>query len=209
VGADGATHQGLYDLAYLRALPNLIVMAPKDENELRHMLATAIAHPGPAAVRFPRGAGLGVPLDPDLKPIPVGHAELLRDGSDAAVIALGSMVHPALEAAAELAAEGLSVAVLNARFVKPIDRERLASLARRCGVLVTVEEHSAAGGFGGAVLEALAALGIDAPVRCLGVPDGLLEHGDPAALLAELGLDAAGIARAVREAVAAARVSGA
>ena len=209
VGADGATHQGLYDLAYLRALPNLIVMAPKDENELRHMLATAIAHPGPAAVRFPRGAGFGVPLDPDLKPIPVGHAELLRDGTDAAVIALGSMVHPALEAAAELAAEGLSVAVLNARFVKPIDRERLASLARRCGVLVTVEEHSAAGGFGGAVLEALAALGIDAPVRCLGVPDGLLEHGDPAALLAELGLDAAGIARAVREAVAAARVSGA
>jgi 1-deoxy-D-xylulose-5-phosphate synthase len=209
VGADGATHQGLYDLAYLRALPNILVMAPKDENELRHMLATAIAHPGPAAVRFPRGPGLGVPLDPELKAIPVGHAELLRDGEDAAVLALGTMVHPALEAAAELAAEGLSVAVLNARFAKPIDRERIASLARRCAVLVTVEEHSVAAGFGGAVLEALAALGIEVPVRCLGVPDGLLEHGDPAGLLAELGLDAAGIAGAVREAVAAARVSGA
>ena len=205
VGADGATHQGLYDLAYLRALPNMVVMAPKDENELRHMLATAVAHPGPAAVRFPRGAGLGVPLDPELKAIPIGQAELLRDGTDAAVLAFGTMVHPALEAAAELAAEGLSVAVLNARFAKPIDRERIAGLARRCAALVTVEEHSAAGGFGSAVLEALAAEGLDARVRCLGVPDALIEHGDPAALLADLGLDAAGIARAVREAVAAAR----
>jgi len=181
------------------------VMAPKDENELRHMLATAVAHPGPAAVRFPRGAGVGVPLDPELKAIPLGQAELLRDGSDAAVLAFGTLVHPALEAAAELAAEGLSVAVLNARFAKPLDRERIFGLARRCAALVTVEEHSAAGGFGSAVLEALAAEGLDTPVRCLGVPDALVEHGDPAALLAELGLDAAGIARAVRETVAAAR----
>jgi 1-deoxy-D-xylulose-5-phosphate synthase len=208
VGADGATHQGFYDLAYLRALPNMVVMAPKDENELRHMLVTAIEHPGPAAVRFPRGAGVGVPLDPDLKALPLGQAELLRDGSDAAVIALGSMVHPALEAAAELAAEGLSVAVLNARFVKPLDVARLAGLARRCAALVTVEEHAVLGGFGSAVLEALAAQGLRAPVRCLGVPDRVVEHGDPGEVLAGLGLDAAGIAQAVREAVAAARAAG-
>ena len=202
VGADGATHQGLYDLAYLRALPNMVVMAPKDENELRHMLVTAVTHPGPAAVRFPRGAGVGVPLDPELKALPLGRAELLRDGDDAAILALGSMVHPALEAAAELAADGLSVAVLNARFVKPLDAERILDLARRCGVLVTVEEHAALGGFGAAVLEAVAASGLELSVRCLGVPDRLVEHGDPAEILAGLGLDAPGIARAVREALA-------
>jgi len=208
VGADGSTHQGLYDLAYLRALPNMLVMAPKDENELRHMLVTAVAHPGPAALRFPRGAGLGVPLDPQLKALPHGCAELLRDGEDAAIVALGSMVHPALEAAAELAADGLSVAVLNARFAKPLDVERILSLARRCAVLVTVEEHALPGGFGGAVLESLAASGVNVPVRSLGVPDRLVEHGDPGEILAALGLDAPGIARAVREAVAAARAAG-
>jgi 1-deoxy-D-xylulose-5-phosphate synthase len=202
VGADGATHQGLYDLAYLRALPNMVVMAPKDENELRHMLVTAIGHPGPAALRFPRGAGLGVPLEPELKALPLGCAELLRDGDDAAILALGSMVHPALEAAAELAADGISVAVLNARFVKPLDAERILELARRCGALVTVEEHAAQGGFGGAVLEVVAASGLGVPVHCLGVPDRLIEHGDPAEILAGLGLDAPGIARAVREVLA-------
>jgi 1-deoxy-D-xylulose-5-phosphate synthase len=207
VGADGATHQGFYDLAYLRALPNMLVMAPKDENELRHMLVTAIQHPGPAAVRFPRGAGVGVPLDPELKALPLGKAELLRDGDDAAILALGPLAHAALEAAAELAAEGLSVAVLNARFAKPLDAERIAALARRCAVLVTVEEHAAIGGFGAAVLEALAAAGLAVPVRCLGVPDRLVEHGDPGAVLAALGLDATGIARSVREAVATARAA--
>jgi 1-deoxy-D-xylulose-5-phosphate synthase len=207
VGADGATHQGFYDLAYLRALPNMLVMAPKDENELRHMLVTAIQHPGPAAVRFPRGAGVGVPLDPELKALPLGKAELLRDGDDAAILALGPLAHAALEAAAELAAEGLSVAVLNARFAKPLDAERIAALARRCAVLVTVEEHAAIGGFGAAVLEALAAAGLAVPVRCLGVPDRLVEHGDPGAVLAALGLDATGIARSVREAIATARAA--
>jgi 1-deoxy-D-xylulose-5-phosphate synthase len=208
VGADGATHQGFYDLGTLRALPNMVVMAPKDENELRHMLVTAIAHPGPAAVRFPRGAGVGVPLDPELKALPFGRAELLRDGDDAAILALGSMVHPALEAASELGASGLSVAVVNARFVKPLDAELITALARRCRVLVTVEEHAALGGFGGAVLELLAAAGLAVPLECLGVPDRIVEHGDPAEVLAGLGLDAAGIARAVRAAVLAARGAG-
>jgi len=202
VGADGATHQGFYDLAYLRTLPNMVLMAPKDENELRHMLRTAVEHPGPAAVRYPRGAGWGVPLDPDVKTLPLGASELLRDGEDALIIALGLPVHPAMEAAAELAGEGLSVAVLNARFVKPLDADGIVALARRTRVVVTVEEHALQGGFGSAVLEALAAAGIERPVRCLGVPDRLIEHGSPADLRAELGLDAPGIAQAVREAVA-------
>jgi 1-deoxy-D-xylulose-5-phosphate synthase len=201
VGADGATHQGLYDIAYLRTLPNMVVMAPKDENELQHMLATAIDYPGPAALRYPRGSGFGVPLDPTVKALPVGEAELLRDGEHAVVVALGTLVHPALEAAGELAADGLSVAVVNARFAKPLDVERVVSLAKRCGAVVTVEEASGMGGFGGAVLEALAAAQVRVAVRCLSVPDRLMEHGSPGKTLAAIGLDAAGIARAVRELV--------
>ncbi len=178
VGADGATHQGLLDFAYFRMLPNAIVMAPKDENELQHLLATAIDYPGPAAIRFPRGAGFGIALDPDIKKVPLGEAELLRDGEDAAILAIGSMTHPAMEAASDLAADGVACAVLNARFVKPLDRDRIIALAKRCRVLLTVEEHSVSGGFGGAVLELLAKEGIHTPVRTLGVPDLLIEHGE-------------------------------
>lgn len=198
VGADGATHQGLFDFGYMRSLPNAVVMAPKDENELQHLLATAIRYPGPAAIRFPRGSGLGIALDPDVKEIPLGEAELLRDGGDAAILAVGNTVHPALEAAGELAADGIACAVLNARFVKPLDRERVLDLARRCGALVTVEEHSAAGGFGSAVLELLAAEGLTRPVRTLGVPDALIEHGESAATV---GLAPSDIQRAVRDLV--------
>jgi 1-deoxy-D-xylulose-5-phosphate synthase len=199
VGADGATHQGLYDIAYLRTLPNIVVMAPKDENELRHMLRTAVEYPGPAAVRYPRGEGFGVPLDPEVKTIPLGEAELLRDGDDLAVVAYGTVVHPALEAAADLGADGLSVAVLNARFVKPLDATRIVALARKVRGLVTVEEHAGQGGFGGAVLEALAHAGVTLPVRCLALPDRPIEHGNPDQQRAEAGLDVAGIARALRE----------
>jgi len=194
VGADGATHQGLYDISYLRALPNTLVLAPRDENELQHMLLTAIEHPGPAAVRFPRGAGLGIPLDPEIKELPIGKAELLRDGDDALIVALGSMVHPALEAAEELACRGISVAVLNARFAKPVDASRITSLARRCGVMVTVEEHSGPGGFGSAVLEALAGAGVELPVHCLAVPDRVIEHGVQPD---DFGLNPAGIVKEV------------
>jgi 1-deoxy-D-xylulose-5-phosphate synthase len=199
VGADGATHQGLFDFAYLRALPNLVVMAPKDENELQHMLCSALEYGGPAALRFPRGNGVGVPLDPEIKAVPLGVAELLRDGEDVALVAIGALVHPALEAAMQLASDGVSVAVLNARFVKPLDTERIEALARRCKALITVEEHSGMGGFGSAVLEALAQAGIRVPTRCLAVPDRLIEHGNPDALRASLGLDTAGIGRAVLE----------
>ncbi len=199
VGADGATHQGLFDLAYLRTLPNMIVMAPKDENELRQLLKTAIEHPGPAAVRFPRGPGLGVPLDSDIKTLAVGEAELLRDGRDAGLIAIGVSVHEASLAAEELEAAGISTAVLNARFVKPLDARWLATLGRRCGVLLVIEEHSSMGGFGDAVAASLAAQSIQVPLRALGVRDELIEHGSQAEWRAELGLDAAGIERAVRE----------
>jgi 1-deoxy-D-xylulose-5-phosphate synthase len=199
VGADGATHQGMYDIAYLRTLPNIIVMAPKDENELQHMVRTAVEYDGPAAIRYPRGAGFGVPMDPDIKTIPIGEAELLRDGDDAAIIAYGTRVHDAMEAAAELSAEGLSVAVLNARFVKPLDEERIVAIARKVGAIVTVEEHAGMGGFGSAVLEVLARAGITVPVRCLAMPDQLMEHGDPNQQIAEALLDPSGIAATLRE----------
>ncbi len=198
VGADGATHQGIYDYAYLRTLPNMLIMAPKDENELRHMLATAIDYPGPAAVRFPRGEGFGVPLDPDIKAISVGDSELLRDGDDVAIVAVGEVVHPAVEAAERLAAEGISAAVVNARFVKPLDTERLVPLIDRCGAVVTVEVHTGPGGFGGAVLEALAAADVEPLARTLAIPDRLIEHGST---LASVGLDADAIVRAVAELV--------
>ncbi len=141
------------------------------------MLATAIEFNGPAAVRFPRGSGLGIALEPEIKKIPVGEAELLRDGDDVLIAAIGTMVHPALEAAQELANEGIGAAVLNARFVKPLDTERLLSLARKVSAVVTVEEHVAQTGFGSAVLEALAEAGVQVPVRCLAVPDEVIEHG--------------------------------
>ncbi len=199
VGGDGGTHQGMYDIAYLRTLPNIVCMAPKDENELQHMLRTAVEYEGPAAIRYPRGSGFGVPMDPELKPLPLGEAELLRDGDDAVIVAYGVMVHAAEEAADELAADGIAVSVVNARFVKPLDASRIVALARRTGVVVTVEEHAGMGGFGGAVLEALSAAGAEVRTRCLAVPDHLVEHGDPDAQKAALGLDCEGIARAVRD----------
>jgi 1-deoxy-D-xylulose-5-phosphate synthase len=201
VGADGATHQGFYDIGTLRALPNMVVMAPKDENELRHMLKTAIEHPGPAAVRYPRGAGVGVPLEPELKAIPIGESELLRDGEDALVVAFGNTVHPAVEAAGELAADGTSVAVVNARFAKPIDAARIVPLARRCAAVVTVEEQAGQAGFGSAVLETLAEAGVAVRARILAVPDRVVDHGNSADQRAAFGLDPAGIAKAVRELV--------
>ncbi|MFP6625308.1 MAG: 1-deoxy-D-xylulose-5-phosphate synthase [Myxococcota bacterium] len=194
VGADGATHQGIYDYAYLRTLPNMLVLAPKDENELQHMLATAIEYPGPAAVRFPRGSGFGVPMDPEIKALPVGEAELLRGGDDVVIVAVGELVHASLEAAEELAAEGVSAAVLNARFVKPLDTQRLLPLVEHCGALVTVEVHTGPAGFGGAILEAVAEAGLTPAARSLSVPDRLNEHGSS---LEGLGLDAKGISRAV------------
>jgi len=155
VGNDGPTHHGLFDLSYLRTFPNMIIMAPKDENELRHMFATAMKHDGPVAVRYPRGNGFGVPLDQTLSPVPIGKAEVLRDGDHGAVLAVGTMVNPSLVAAEQLAALGIRIAVINMRFVKPLDRELIMQYAAGTGVLVTVEENALEGGFGSAVLELL------------------------------------------------------
>jgi 1-deoxy-D-xylulose-5-phosphate synthase len=203
VGADGKTHQGAFDLAYLRCVPNLVVMAPSDENELRHMLHTALAHDGPAAFRFPRGAGEGVPLDPAPKVLAIGKARVARAPAgkpDVCVAAIGSTVRPAVAAAEALAASGIAVSVIDARFAKPLDEELVTAEALRAGRLVTVEEGCLAGGFGAAVLEALERRGLTdlLAVRRLGLPDEFVTHGDPARQRAELGLDAEGIARACR-----------
>jgi 1-deoxy-D-xylulose-5-phosphate synthase len=204
VGADGKTHQGAFDLAYLRCVPNLVVMAPSDENELRHMLRTALAHDGPAAFRFPRGAGEGVPLEPEPRTLEIGRGRVARAAPgrpDVCVAAIGSTVRPAVAAAEALAASGISVSVIDARFVKPLDEELVTAEALRAGRLVTVEEGCLAGGFGAAVLEALERRGVSEglAVRRLGIPDQFVTHGDPARQRAELGLDAEGIARACRE----------
>jgi 1-deoxy-D-xylulose-5-phosphate synthase len=197
VGADGATHQGVFDFAYLRHVPNMVVMAPKDENELQHMLRTALDHDGPVALRYPRGEGTGVALDPEPVALPVGRAEVVREGGDVAILSIGTMLPRALEAARLLEAKGVSATVVNARFVKPLDAALIIELAERIGRIVTVEEHAAAAGFGSAVLECLAAAGLSGvAVRVLGIPDQFVDHGNPARQLDEFGLSPAAIAEA-------------
>nr|WP_275976132.1 1-deoxy-D-xylulose-5-phosphate synthase [Geothrix oryzisoli] len=188
VGADGPTHHGLYDLAYLRCLPNIILMAPKDENELRRMLMTALYCGHPAALRYPRGNGLGVALEEPITALPVGKAELLREGGDLLLCALGAMVDPALRIAESLTAEGISCAVINARFVKPLDEALIHAWAGRCKAVVTLEEGCAPAGFGGAVAESLADAGLTRPLLRCAVADHLVHHGDPKRLLEEEGL---------------------
>ncbi|MDD2539536.1 MAG: 1-deoxy-D-xylulose-5-phosphate synthase [Desulfuromonadaceae bacterium] len=199
VGNDGPTHHGAFDLSYLRHLPNLTLMAPKDENELQHMLATAINLGSPAAIRYPRGNGYGVALDQTFKIIPVGCAETLREGDAAVVLALGTMVHPALEAAAALDVEGVALTVVNARFVKPLDEKLILALVEKCGILITIEENALQGGFGSAVLELLEERGMSGiRVLRLGYPDSYIPQGEQHELRAMLGLDAAGITASVR-----------
>ena len=193
VGADGATHAGNYDLAYLRCIPNMVVMAASDENECRQMLTTAYHYPGPAAVRYPRGAGVGAQIEDKLVSIEIGKGEVRRTGKDVAILAFGSMVAPSLKAGDELDAT-----VANMRFVKPLDVELVKRLAQEHDFLVTVEEGCIMGGAGAAVMEALAAAGIAKPVLNLGLPDNFIDQGDPQALLASVGLDAKGIAASIR-----------
>lgn len=200
VGEDGETHQGLFDLAYLRHIPQMTLMAPKDEDELQHMLYTALQLEGPAALRYPRGHGRGVALAAEPRLLPVGRGEILREGKDLGILAVGPLVYEALAAAEQLAAAGIEAAVVNARFIKPLDRELILAQARLTGRLLTVEEHVVSGGFGSAVLELLAAEGLKGvAVRCLGVPDAFIGHGRPGELRAALGLDAKGIAGAAAE----------
>ena len=195
VGEDGATHQGLFDIAFLRTLPNMVIMAPKDENELRHMLKTSIYHPGPSSIRYPRGSGLGVKIDEEVKEIEVGKGEVIKDGKDLAIIAFGSMVDPSMKAAAMLEEKGFSVAVINARFAKPIDKSLIMKYAKKTGCLITTEEHSVQGGFGSAVLEVLQNFDERIPLKtkCIGVPDVLIEHGATGLIKKDLKLDPEGM----------------
>jgi 1-deoxy-D-xylulose-5-phosphate synthase len=199
VGSDGPTHHGAFDLSYLRHLPNMTLMAPKDENELQHMLATAIELGQPAAIRYPRGNGYGVPLDQTFKPLPVGKAEVLREGRDGCLLALGTMVAPTLEAATELEKQyGIRLTVVNARFVKPLDSALIVELSKKHGALITVEENALQGGFGTAVLELLEEQGITGNrVMRLGYPDSYIPQGEQHELRSMLGLDPVGIAASV------------
>jgi 1-deoxy-D-xylulose-5-phosphate synthase len=207
VGGDGATHQGAFDLSYLRCIPNLVVMAPADENECRQMLYTAVTHDGPAAVRYPRGPGPGAPLEPEMSALPLGRGELRREGgSGLLILAFGSMVAPC-----EAIAGRLDATLVNMRFVKPLDEELVCRLARTHRCIVTVEENAVAGGAGSAVAECLAANRIERELHHVGIPDHFIEHGSRGDCLALAGLDAAGLGRqldALWPAAVPARVAG-
>ena len=194
VGADGATHAGVYDYAFLRCVPNMVVMAPADENECRQMLYSAVKYQRPVAVRYPRGMGPGVPVQKTFTELPLGRAEVCRQGRRLAILAFGSMVTPAMAAG-----EALDATVVNMRFVKPVDADLIRELAATHEAFVTVEEHVVMGGAGSACLEALAEAGLTRPVQMLGLPDRYIDHGDHALLLRLEGLDGPGIERQIRE----------
>lgn len=194
VGADGPTHAGAFDLSFLRCVPNLVVMAPADENECHRMLTTGFHHDGPAAVRYPRGCGPGVVVSGEMQPLPIGKGEIRRRGKKVAILAFGSMLAPAMTAG-----EALDATVANMRFVKPLDEALILELAASHDLLVTVEENTVCGGAGSAVAERLADAGMDFRIRHLGLPDRFIEHGAPEKLLADCGLDAAGLQATIEE----------
>ena len=200
VGEDGATHNGLFDLSYLRSIPNMIIMAPKDENELQHMLKTALSCECPVAIRYPRDKGYGVKLDIQLTSLPIGKAEVLQDGGDLVILAVGGSVYPALNAAERLKEAKIKTGIVNVRFVKPLDKELICTLARKVGRIITVEENVLSGGFGSAVLETLGGSDIQGvKVKCLGINDVFVEHGSQSILRKKYGLDVEGIVRSARE----------
>ncbi|HUP59096.1 MAG TPA: 1-deoxy-D-xylulose-5-phosphate synthase [Thermoanaerobaculia bacterium] len=199
-GADGPTHHGIYDMAYLRIFPNMICMAPKDENELRHMVKTALETGHPTSLRYPRGNGVGVQMDAELKSLPVGKGEVMREGEHATIFAIGNEVWPAVEAAEILAKEEINVAVVNARFIKPVDDELIAKYCKPYSFVITVEEGSLAGGFGSAIMERCEQLGItDVRFHRIGIPDEYVHHGAQDVLRAQYDLHSEGIATRVRE----------
>ncbi len=205
VGADGPTHQGQYDISYLRSVPNFTVMAPKDEGELQRMLVTSIAHDGPCAIRIPRGEGEGVPLiEEGWQPLEIGRGELLADGDDVLIVAYGSMVYPAMETAGLLQEQGVRAAVINARFLRPLDEALILPMARRIGRVVTMEEGALAGGFGAAVVESLSDHEVLVPVLRLGIGDVLVDHASPEQSKVRLGLTPAQMAESILKRFAAA-----
>ncbi|HEX9198675.1 MAG TPA: transketolase C-terminal domain-containing protein, partial [Acidobacteriaceae bacterium] len=189
-GDDGPTHHGLFDISFLRSVPNIVHMVPKDEDELADMMYTAMLHDGPSAIRYPRGTGPGTPVKEQPAALAIGVAEVVKDGQDVAIFGLGAMLPEALRLAAMLEREGFSAAVINPRFAKPIDRECVAEYGRHCGLLVTLEDHVLAGGFGSAVLETLNGLELPVPVLRVGWPDAFIEHGKVEALREKYGLTA-------------------
>lgn len=201
VGDDGPTHHGIFDISYLRHIPNMVCMAPKDENELRHMLYSALSYDCPVAVRYPRGEGLGVPMDEALQILPLGKAEVLQEGSRITLLALGSMVHIAQEAAARISEEaGITPTVINARFAKPLDAETILRYAAQDTLLVTLEEHAVTGGFGSAVLELFNQHGMDTRnVMTIGIADSFVQHGNTARLKEMQGLDTDSIVAKIKE----------
>ncbi len=208
VAEDGTTHHGAFDYAFLRHVPNMVVMAPKDENELQHLMKTGLSCDAPASVRYPRGVSLGVPMDPEPVALPIGKGELLRDGTDVAIISIGVTTWQAHKAAERLEQEGISTAVVNARFVKPLDKELIVDVAKRVQYLVTVEEGAKMGGFGSAVLEALSDEGIThLCTKLIGLPDWYIEQGPQDLLRERYGLTAEGIYESVKQLMGKARAS--
>ena len=200
VGEDGPTHHGVFDFSYLRHIPNLVVMVPKDENEFQHMIKTAAECPAPVAFRYPRGRGVGVGREASLRLIDIGKGEILREGQDILIIAIGTTVYPSLRAAERLAEAGIQAAVINSRFLKPLDAELLCDWAKRTGKVLTVEENVLQGGFGSAVLELFQERGLfPVQVRRLGIPDTFVEHGPQALLREKYGIDENGIIKGVQE----------
>ncbi|NJN59959.1 MAG: 1-deoxy-D-xylulose-5-phosphate synthase, partial [Leptolyngbyaceae cyanobacterium SL_5_9] len=199
VGADGPTHQGLYDIAYLRCIPNIVLMAPKDEAELQRMVVTGVNYTdGAIALRYPRGNGYGVPLmEEGWEPLPIGKGEILRQGDDILLIGYGTMVYPAMQTAEILSEHGIEATVINARFVKPLDTELIVPLAQQIGRVVTLEEGCLMGGFGSAVAEALLDQDVTISVKRIGVPDVLVDHAKPDESLATLGLTPSQIAERI------------
>ncbi len=202
VGEDGPTHQGLFDFSYLRHIPNLVIMAPKDEEEFRHMIKTAIESPVPVAFRYPRGRGMGVETEAALKSIDIGKGEVLREGTDILVLAIGSTVYPALHAAERLEEAGIRAAVINSRFLKPLDEDLICDWVKRTGKILTIEENVLQGGFGSLVLELLQEKGLfSVQVKRLGIPDLFVEHGPQSLLRSKYGIDENGISKAITEMV--------
>jgi 1-deoxy-D-xylulose-5-phosphate synthase len=202
VGEDGSTHHGLFDLCYLRNLPNMVVMAPKDENELRRMLVTALKYDGPIALRYPRGAGTGTILEKDIRPLPIGKAQILKEGEDVLILAIGQSVCEALDAHSELTQLGISATVVNCRFVKPLDVELIGPLAEKIPRIITVEENVRQGGFGSAVLEEFNDSGITGfQLERIGIPDTFVEHGPQNLLRSKYGVDAEAIVETAKRLV--------
>jgi 1-deoxy-D-xylulose-5-phosphate synthase len=200
VGEDGPTHHGLFDFSYLRHIPNLVIMVPKDENEFRHMIKTAMECPSPAAFRYPRGRGMGVKRDDSFQSIDVGKGEVLREGRDIVIVAIGTTVYPSLRAAEKLADTGIQAAVVNSRFLKPLDENLLCDWAKRTGKVLTVEENVLQGGFGSAVLELFEQRDLTSvQVKRLGIPDIFVEHGPQAVLREMYGIDESGIVQGVKK----------